>query len=256
MFRLIVPDKLTAVTSAQAISTALVQKLKTGKGTHIDLSMLDSVVSFEWGEGFAQETFVIPGHEPKYEYTRDLVYETKDGYITCGAVQDKEWLGLCEALEKPEWISDERFKTGAARNVNRAVRFDETAKEICKFKSAEVMERLNKQQVPNGPVNHPRGKVLSDPQVVANGLVFRTQHPYAPFESRQARPAARFSSSPFELTRHAPLLGEHSREVLASLGISDPEIDALMKDKVVFKAEPKAAEVSKMDPKKFTPLSG
>jgi crotonobetainyl-CoA:carnitine CoA-transferase CaiB-like acyl-CoA transferase len=258
MMRLIVPDKITALTSAQAISTALVQKYRTGKGTHINLSMVDAVVSFEWAEAFARETFIMPSESiPEREYTRDMVFETKDGkFIAAGAVQDKEWIGMSAALDKPEWLTQERFKTAAARNINRAERLDAQAEEIKKFDSEDIMARMNKHQVPNGPVNHPREKVLEDPQVVHNDLIFRTKHPNAPFMLRQPRPAAQFSSSPFELSRHAPLLGQHTREVLLSLGISDEEVDQLMREKVVHEAVAKIADPTKTDARKLGVTSG
>lgn len=69
MMRLIVPDKVTALTSAQAITAAVVQRYRTGKGTRIDLSMLDAVIAFAWGEAFAQLGFV-GGQDPNFEYTR------------------------------------------------------------------------------------------------------------------------------------------------------------------------------------------
>lgn len=179
------------------------------------------------------------------------------GYITVGAVQDKEWKGLCAALDRPDWITDERFATGAARNINRGERFECQALEISKFTSAEIMERCNQHQVPNGPVNHPRDKVLTDPQVVQNQLVFRTTHPHAPYELRQARPAAQFSSAPFELTRHAPLLGEHTHDVLTSVaGLSDVHVSKLLDEKVVLITEARKPVAGKLDPKKLSLLSG
>jgi crotonobetainyl-CoA:carnitine CoA-transferase CaiB-like acyl-CoA transferase len=98
MMRLIIPDKVTALTSAQAISTALVKKYRTGEGSYIELAMLDATLQFAWGEGMARYGFVDdpdsseaadPDENP-HEYVRDMVFRTKDGYITAGAVQQKE----------------------------------------------------------------------------------------------------------------------------------------------------------------------
>ena len=156
MMRLIVPDKVTALTSAQAIAAALVQRYRTGKGAHVELAMLDATLSFAWGEGMARYGFVDvdgEGADPDanpHEYVRDMVFRTKDGYITCGAVQQKEWEGLCAALDKPEWLTDERFATGAARNENRDERLRMTEEALMTMTMAEATQRLNEQQVPNG----------------------------------------------------------------------------------------------------------
>ena len=79
LVRLIVSDKVTALTAAQAVTAALVQKATTHQGCHVELSMLDAVLSFAWAEGFAQETFDPSETKapPNYTYTRDLLFETK-----------------------------------------------------------------------------------------------------------------------------------------------------------------------------------
>ena len=108
MMRLIIPDKVTALTSAQAIAAALVKKYKTGKGSYVELAMLDATLNFSWGEGMARYGFVddpdssesVDPDENPHEYIRDMVFRTSDGFITAGAVQQKEWEGLC-AGENP-----------------------------------------------------------------------------------------------------------------------------------------------------------
>jgi crotonobetainyl-CoA:carnitine CoA-transferase CaiB-like acyl-CoA transferase len=146
MMRLIVPDKVTALTSAQAITAALVQRGRTGKGTHIDLCMLDAVVNFTWAEAFAQEA-VVDGQTPNHTYSRDMIFKTQDGYITCGAVQEKEWRALCAALDQPQWLADERFSTVAARSMNRGIRFQMTADVLQTMTSSEAIGRLTHHQV-------------------------------------------------------------------------------------------------------------
>eukprot|EP01047_Picozoa_sp_COSAG01_P021974 COSAG01_NODE_1291_length_10881_cov_33.377017_7_plen_347_part_00 len=89
MMRLIVPDKVTALTSAQAIAAALVQKYRTGVGAHIELAMLDATLQFAWGEGMARYGFVDDPdsteaalESAEHPYVRDMVFRTSDGYIT------------------------------------------------------------------------------------------------------------------------------------------------------------------------------
>lgn len=241
MMRLLIPDKLTAMTSAQAISTALAQKFRTGRGCHIQLAMLDAVVAWAWAEGFAKYTFVRPddltegsGRIPEDKFMRDMIYATKDGYITCGANQQKEWIALCDALGKPEWKTDERFGTSAAREKNRWLRLDMTEAILQNIPTKDVLQALHTHQVPAAEVYHPRHKVLLDPQVQHNGLIFEYDHPFTPTgKVRNPRPAARFSGAPFALRYRAPILGEHTLEVLQELGISKQEASALAESGIV-----------------------
>merc|ERR1712146_310835 len=104
------------------------------------------------------------------------------------------------------------------------------------------MALLSKHQVPNGPVNHPLHKVLEDPRVVQNRVVFETDHPWAPFPIRMARPGPRFSDAPFALRYHAPLLGESTFDVLEEAGLSQDEIKTLASKGVIQK--PRAANLT------------
>ena len=116
MMRVVIPDKVTAMTAAQAITAALLAKERTGAGQHVRLSMLDAMISLAWPEGYAGPTFV--GREadvPRNALAQDLVFETKDGFMTAGAVSDSEWHGLTRALDHPEWLDDDRFKTAGGR---------------------------------------------------------------------------------------------------------------------------------------------
>ena len=220
MMRLIIPDKVTALTAAQAITAALLARERTGEGQHVRLAMLDAVVSFLWHEGMTQYTFMGPDiGAARPPDTRDLIFETADGYITAAAVSDKEWQGLVRALERPEWLEDKRFSTPAGRVKYADVRLEMTAGVLKEKSSAEWLARLDAEQVPCAPVNR-KEDVLVDPQVLANELIVESDHPHAG-HMRQARPAARFEKTPSELLRQpAPLLGEQTDTILAELGLS------------------------------------
>lgn len=95
MFRVVIADKVTSLTAAQAVSSALYAREKNLKGQHIKLSMLDSVIAFFWPEGmtglvYEENEFDVR----KLQGSQDLIYKTKDRYITAGAVSDAEWLSL------------------------------------------------------------------------------------------------------------------------------------------------------------------
>ncbi|HVN29307.1 MAG TPA: CoA transferase [Candidatus Binataceae bacterium] len=222
MMRLIIPDKVTALTAAQAITTALLARERTGQGQHVRLAMLDAVIAFLWPEGMARHTFTS-GESPARAESRDLIFETTDGYITCGANSNAEWEGLANALGHAEWVSDARFNSTAARARNVRERLDLTAEVLATKSSAEWLARLEAHDVPCAPV-YTREEVLRDPQVIANELLVESEHPHAG-PMRQPRPAARFEATPAGLHRPAPLLGEHTDEVLQEIGIS-PDVTA------------------------------
>jgi crotonobetainyl-CoA:carnitine CoA-transferase CaiB-like acyl-CoA transferase len=218
MMRLIVPDKVTALTAAQAMTAALLARERTGQGQHVRLAMLDAVISFLWPEQMVAYTFMRKEGVVTRSNVRDLVFETVDGYITVGAVSDAEWTGLTRALEHPEWLEDPRFKTPAGRVKHADARLELTAAALKTRTSAEWLARLDAEQVPCAPILS-RADILTDPQVAANGLILESEHPHVG-RMRQPRPAARFDGTPAELRSPAPLLGEHTDAVLAEIGMT------------------------------------
>ncbi|MBV8453872.1 MAG: CoA transferase [Deltaproteobacteria bacterium] len=226
MLRVIVPDKVTALTAAQAMTAALLARERSGTGQHLRLAMLDAVIAFIWPESMAAYTFAGSGKAiTRPPNTRDLVFQTADGYITCGAVSDSEWEGLCRALERPEWLQDDRFKTPAGRVRYADARLELTAEVLKTRSSADWLATLDAQQVPCAPILT-RDQLFTDPQVAANHMIVETIHPSAG-PMRQPRPAARFSGTPAELRSFAPALGQHTGEVLRETGLGADEIIAM-----------------------------
>ena len=232
MLRVIVPDKVTALTAAQAMTAALLARERSGTGQHVRLAMLDAVIAFIWPESMAAYTFTGPEKAiTRPPNTRDLVFQTADGYITCGAVSDSEWEGLCRALGRPEWLQDDRFKTPAGRVRYADARLELTAEVLKTRSSADWLARLDAQQVPCAPILT-RDELLTDPQVAANRMIVENIHPSAG-PMRQPRPAARFGRTPAELRAFAPNLGQHTDEVLHETGFSSDEIITLREAGVI-----------------------
>jgi crotonobetainyl-CoA:carnitine CoA-transferase CaiB-like acyl-CoA transferase len=226
LIRTVLPDKLTAVTAAQAIAAALVGRLQTGKGQHVRLSMLDAVLAFLWASDMGLQTFVGQKVDGRTAASFiDLIYETENGFMTVAVMTNKEWAALARALNRPEWLDDPRFKTPALRDQNIDARLQMTQDVLKTCTTEEWLERLEVEGVPCAPVLT-RDQVIRHPQVLASGILMESEHP-AVGHIRQTRPAARFSETSPELRRGAPRLGEHSAEVLAELGLSRNEIDAL-----------------------------
>src|SRR5947207_4063482 len=149
LLRTILPDKLTAITASQAITAALLARERSGEGQHVRLSMLEAVVAFLWASDMSGQTFI--GDEPTEQEAAssiDLIYETADGYITAAVVTDRQWVGLTRALDKPEWLEDERFKTPALRHQNIEARLQMTQDVLIGGPSAEWLEKLTAADVP------------------------------------------------------------------------------------------------------------
>ena len=226
LVRTIVPDKLTGVTAAQAITAALLSRERTGQGQHIRLSMLDAVIAFLWASDMGSQTFVdetIPQQEAASFI--DLIYETATTAISAAVQTNKEWAALTRALERPEWLVDPRFLTPALRQRHINERLRMTQEILLTRPAAEWLDRLTREGVPCAPVLTRTG-MLSDPQVVANGIVQEVTHPVAG-RLRQARPAARFSGTPAGIRQGGAALGAHTAEVLGEVGYSLADIEAL-----------------------------
>lgn len=232
LVRTIVPDKLTGVVAAQAVTAALLSRERTGKGQHIRLSMLDSVVNFLWHSDMASQTFV-GGEFPqeKAQSFIDLIYETKSGYISVAVNTDKQWKSLTKALNRAEWLEDPRFLTPALRHANIDDRLGMTQEVLLTKTAEEWLEILEAADVPSAPILR-RRDVMHHPQIIANETVKEYQHPDAGL-LRQARPPAQFSGTPPEITRGAPRLGEFTEDAMRSLGYDEDTIAKLAADGVI-----------------------
>ncbi len=226
LVRTILPDKLTAVTAAQAITAALLARERTGIGQHVRLSMLDSVIAFLWSSDMGGQTFVgKPVSEQRAASFIDLIYQTKDGHMSVAVMGDHEWAALSRAVGRPEWLEDPRFLTPALRDRNIDDRLSLIQDVLVEATTAEWLERLEAAGVPCAPVLT-RSRLIAHPQIAASEIIVETDHPAAG-RLRQARPAARFEATPSAIRRGAPQLGEHSQEILAEIGLTAAEIAAL-----------------------------
>jgi len=236
LVRTIIPDKLTGYVTAQAITAALVQRGRTGRGEAITVNMLDAVVAFLWHSDMGGRTFV--GDESPAERAQsfiDLIYETTDGHISVAVNSDKEWAGLCRALDRPDLMVDPRFRTAEDRQKNIDGRLEATQEVLRTGSSAHWLSRLEAEDVGAVPVLT-RSEMIEHPQIAANGTLIETDHPSAG-RLRQARQAARFAGGEMEIRHAAPALGQHSREILAEAGLTDQEIEALIAEGIAAATE-------------------
>jgi crotonobetainyl-CoA:carnitine CoA-transferase CaiB-like acyl-CoA transferase len=225
LVRVIVPDKVTALTAAQNITAALLARERTGRGQHVRLSMLDAVIAFVWPEGMAYHTFIGEGRQIKPVPRRDLVFQTKDGHMIASTVAHREFEGFCRAVGKPEWLDDPRFQSTAGLVANATARLELMAEVLKTRTTDEWLAALDREDVPCGPVLT-RDHIHEHAQVRENAILVEDEHPVAG-PMRQPRPAERLDDTPSAISRPAPMLGQHSDEVLREAGLAPDEIAAL-----------------------------
>ena len=243
LIRTVLPDKLTGVTAAQAVSAALFARERTGIGQHIRLSMLDSVVAFLWSTDMGSQTFVGKEVDVAHAATFiDLIYETASGYISVSVMANDQWQGLCHAVGHPEWLDDDRFKTPAGRDRHANERLEMIQQALLGKTADEWLELLEAAGVPCAPVLT-RAEMVRHAQVEASGVVIETDHPHAG-RLRQARNAARFAVTVPEIRHGAPHLGEHTMAILEDLGYEEDRRESLLANGVVSAPLTVALEVS------------
>ena len=165
LVRTVLPDKFSAMTASQAIGAALFRRERTGAGQHVRLSMLDAILQFLWVSDYGAQTY--PDAEVSNQAAAsfiDLIYETKDGHMTVAVMSDREWHGLCKALEREDWLEDERFATPSARDAHVDERLEMTQQVLLERTTDEWMQVLEACGVPcapaltrNGVIEHPAG---------------------------------------------------------------------------------------------------
>ena len=225
-------DKITAMTAAQSICSALVARERTGVGQRVEVSMLDASLFFLWPDSMSNFHFIgdeVPnGPVGSHAY---FVRKTADGYVATMPVQAGEWAGLFRSLELPNLLEDERFSTPAGRQQNSAL-FQQLLNEgYARFPTALLCQRFEENQVPFAKINT-RDEVITDPQVEAMGALLEVDHPVGG-KLRQPRPPGRFSETPAGVFRTSPGLGEHTDEVLRESGLANDEIESLRETGVV-----------------------
>jgi len=228
LMKTIASDKVAALTAAQAISSALFARA-CGRvaGHHVEVSMLDASLAFLWPEVFWNHGFVgdegVTEKPPIASFYRLL--RTADGAITMIIVGDGEFAGACRALGTEAMLDDPRFKTLSDRFLNYSEMLAALEAVSVSFSADTLVERLLAEDVPCAKVNS-FDQVLTDPRVTHRQSIIEYDDPRGG-RVRQARAPAIFAGDPCTVRRPAPALGEHTAELLRSVGASADEIATL-----------------------------
>ncbi len=226
LVRMMICDKVTALSMSQAITAALYHRRATGIGQHVEVSMLEAALYFIWPDRMFDESFIGPVDMTGPDIA-DLyrVIATRDGHIALVVVQVDEFHGLFRAVGRPELAEDERFQDIPGLLANASSIIQEVRDELPKWATAEIAERLHAEDVPFGIVLT-GSEVLDDPQVRHAGAIIDIDHPQGG-AMRLVERTARFSETPAQYHTPAPTLGQDTEAVLRSQGFTDREIAAL-----------------------------
>jgi crotonobetainyl-CoA:carnitine CoA-transferase CaiB-like acyl-CoA transferase len=223
-----VTDITAGVLGCVGILAALHFRASTGQGQMVDTSLFEAgIIHTYWQSAICFATGEAPGpmgtaHPLNAPYQ---AFPVADGWITVGAANQKNWLKLLEVLEAPALGNDPRFSTNADRMHNLPALQAELTAFFKTRTSAEWLRRLEEAGVPAGPVLDVR-QMQADPQALAREMVVETTHPTAGKVKSIGLPI-KFSETPGSVTRAAPVLGQHTREVLREHGFSDAEADQM-----------------------------
>ncbi len=210
-------DKSTAYTAAQSVTAALYQREKTGVGQHIDLAMMDSALFFLFADSFAHHT-LVDDDRPTGKSIASIalyIYSTADGQVTLSIPTDAQQLNLLKGLELDEFVDDPKFDTPKKRHENRHEVYDKVRSTICSLTTDEVVERLNRHDVPVAAVLDFDG-VLAHPEFVANDVLSVVEHPQLG-KIHQVKSPARFEGRRLDAASPAPTLGQHTDAILEEL---------------------------------------
>ena len=219
-------DRLTGLHAVYAVTAALFERSRTGRGQAVEVPMFESVVHFVFGDhsaGFTYEPPISGGGYARLLARRP--YPTKDGHVCVLVYNDKQWRSFLEAIGRPELMADERFATQASRAQHVAEIYAFLAEVLKTRTTPEWVALLEQIDIPVAPMNS-IDDLVSDPHLAASGFFAVEKHP-SEGRIRTMRTPTSWSDSQPGPQRPAPRLGEHSKEVLLEAGYSEAEIAEL-----------------------------
>lgn len=210
----LIADKVSGTYGAQALLVALVHKLRTGEGQHVEVPMLDCFANFMLTEHLQDAVFEPPIGPPGYPRQLDPArqpFPTADGHIVIVPYTDAKIVRLFELLEDSDFLSQPPFDTPMGRFQNMTPIYARIGELTPKKTSADWIALLNENDFPAMPVAD-LAEVFDNPHLKATGFFQLAEHP-SEGTIRQMRPPVRYSADPNRLIGFAPKLGEHTDEI-------------------------------------------
>ena len=223
-----VADINAGILAAVGILAAFVHKLRTGKGQVVDTSLMEAALQQTYWHAAA---YFATGKSPGATGSAHILtapyqaFRTADGWINIGGANQANWERIADVMGHPEWRTDGRFADNSSRMANLEALVDAMNAVLAQRTTDDWLAAFDAAGVPAGPV-HSVGEALSHPQTHARDMVVELDHAQAG-RTRALGCPIHFSATPTRIDRAAPVLGEHTREVLREFGYRDKEIDAL-----------------------------
>ena len=218
-------DHLTGMYACYGVLSALMNRLLTGEGQHVETSLLRASVSFV-GENAARyfETGHVPRRKHRTTTAGVFAFEDRDGlpFVLHMSSPDKFWRNMFAVLGKPEWAEDSRFNNRKGRMENYDILVEQLTPIFHGGGRDEWLRRLTEMDVPAAPINT-LDEVFADPQVKTYGFPVEVEHPKMG-KMKLIGNAVDMSRTPPSIDSPPPVLGEHTDEILAALGYASPAI--------------------------------
>ena len=224
-----IADMNAGMFATYGILTAYINKLRTKKGQYLEISLLEAAIAYTVWESagyFATGDIAEPLGSSHRNSAPYQALKTKDGHINVGAPNQSNWERFANAIERSDLVTRNEFKDNASRLVNRESLERELELTLTTKNSSEWLEVLEKSGVPAGPILN-ISEVWNDPQVEARNMKVTLDHPTAG-KITNIGLAAKLYNTPGRITKPAPLLGEHTREILVDAGYSKKNIEDLI----------------------------
>ena len=220
-------DLNTGMFCAYGILTAYINRLATGQGQHVDASLIESGIAYTLYESatyFATGEVAGPLGSAHRMIAPYQAFATSDGYINIGAANQNNWERMCRAIGREDLLDDERFASNPERMVSIEALTPIMEETFRTRTTSHWVEALEKAGVPCGPIYNIE-QVYSDPHVQSRDMAVPLEHPKSG-AIRNIGVAVKLSDTPGSVRTPAPLLGQHSEEVLCHYGYADADVAA------------------------------
>ncbi len=240
LLRIALGDMYTGANAVGAICAALLGRVKSGRGQHIDLALYDCLVSMH---EYAIQCYTLSGGKEIPQQTgHDLpnstlygVFTAQDGYVVIAAQVDDAWKRLARLVGGEALAADARFHSSTGRNAHREEILAIVRAWVGPRRVADCLALLDGIDVPCAKVQN-IDEVLADPQIQARGMVVEQEHPVLGKVQLGNLPF-HFSGCDTTIRSAAPLLGQHNKEVASRLGYSQEAIESMVRDGVLYAEE-------------------